>query len=123
MATEPSIKTKVSGPNAGCFIMKLVGGAGLIAVLALAKGFAKIAGKGADDVIKAVGKSTDDVGRAASHGAPEIAPAPRSGTDMGGALAHGAARGTARGAARGMQRDGEDDEKNKNAPQLDGVHP
>jgi len=119
MTNEPSGKTQVHGPSIGCFLMKLVGGLGLIAVLALAKGLAKFGAKGADDVIKAVGKSADEVGRAVPRGAAEVAPASPSGPKFGNGLAHGAARGAARGAQRG----GQDDDERQGAQQPEGVQP
>lgn len=95
--------------------MKLIGGAGLIAVLALAKGLAKIGAKGADEVIQAVGKSADDVGTAATHGTAEVAPAARDGFNWGGA--------TARGLIRGARPRGEADEERKGARQPDDLQP
>lgn len=95
--------------------MKLVGGAGLVAALALAKGLAKFGAKGADEVIQAVGKSADDVGRAATHGTAEVAPAPRGGLNWGGAAA--------RGAARGARPRGNDEEERKGARQPEGLQP
>jgi hypothetical protein len=83
--SDREVETRVSGPSPGCFIMKLIGGLGLVTVLAIAKGAGKVApdviggcakaaGRSADDVARAAGRSADDVGGAVGHGATDNTP-------------------------------------------------